>query len=362
MPFLRKAALVVATALLPLFLFGFGLMFSLLQVYGSPDHIKAALVKSGVYNTFISDVLSEVKVADGGEETIPVDQPEVKNIIQNAASAEFLQQQTADFLDGMYSWVKGDSNELSLEINIIDAKAKLIDGIAAYANERLTALPPCTGPVPVDSFDPLNAECIPPGTDQAAAVERLKQEIANADFLKDPVITADDIKADNGKTLEEQLKAVPGVYNQIVSGVWATGLMALFMAAAIVALRAPWRAGLKRVGIVFIVVGAVSVGLALGASLATGVLADALAQSGDNKIQASLTEIVHILTNDLRVWWMGYGLILALIGVATLLILKFTKKDQAAETPLDETPAPKDKKPAKRQTPAKPAAKPSKTT
>lgn len=338
MNFLRKFGLVVCSTLLPISLFSFGLSFSVYQVYGTPDHIKTALEESGIYDTFISDVIENAKQEEGQSQDntdIPVDQPEVKQIISQAASPEFLQSQAEGFLDGIYAWARGDSKELKLNVDLTDAKARLADGLAQYAVNRAASLPACTAAdlslVQPGDFDVLNAPCVPPGTDVNAAAEKIRQEINGDEFLKDAHITAEDIKNKEGKTLEEQLKEVPGIFDRVVKGIWLSAMLAIVLSAAIVALRRPWRAGLKQVGITYLSVGGTITVLAIAGAFVITAIAEAVAKDG--ALQNSLAEIIKILVGDFQVWWLGCGIVVLVLGIAMLVSLRFIKAGKEPEEP-----------------------------
>lgn len=361
MDFLRKAGVFLAASLLPLVLFSFGLGFSILQVYGQPDRIKNALETSNAYDTFISDMLSEARSsANGLGEGIPADRPEVKQIIENAVSPEYLKGQTEGFLDGIYAWVKGESKQLQLEINFTDARTRLADGLAQYAANRAASLPPCTTPVDPATFDAMNAECLPPGISPAAAAEIVRQEVNN-EIFEDPVITQDDLKNDQGEPLQQQLQDVQGAYDGLVTGLWVSGILALLLAAAVILLSKPWRAGVKRAGIIFISVGALSAALAAVGAFLFKQLAESLAAEGS--VQSSLANVASILANDFRTWWLGYGIILLVLGVGGLVALKFVKAGKEPGEPElsarpndpepDEFTKPAPKKSTKRTPPKK---------
>lgn len=354
---LRKIGLVIAATLLPLSLFSFGFTLSTYQTFSTSDHIKSALEKSNIYDTVIGDVLDHAQNEEGrgqGDFNIPVDRPEVKQIIEQAAPAGFLQSQTEGFLDGIYAWARGDTKDLQLEINLIEAKAKLADGLAQYAANRAATLPACTATdlslmQQQGDFNALEAPCLPPGTDVNAAAEKVRQEVNGGEFLKDPLITEQDIKNDQGQSLQEQLKDIPGIFDKLVRGMWISGSLVVLFSAAIILLSKPWRKGLKRLGITFVSVGGTITVLALIANVAISALAGIIAKEGD--LQKSLADVITILAGDFRNWWLGFGLTVLLLGIAMLISLRFIKAGKEPE----ESSVSKPEKPAG---PNKPATKP----
>lgn len=355
MQFARKAGLFLAATLLPITLFSLGLGFSIYQVFGQPDRIKQALQTSGIYDTFVGDALTQAtKEGDAPTEEIPTDRPEVQQIIKDAASPEFLKTQTEGFLDGMYAWVQGETQQLRIEINMAETKTKLVDGLTQYTANRLATLPPCTAPVDPATFDALNADCLPPGVDPAAGAAQVRAEIER-EFFEDPILTQNDIKNDAGEPLQKQLEVIPNIYSQLVTWLWVSGVMVLVLAAGIVLLSRPWRAGLKRAGIIFISIGGLSSLMAIASAFLFKQLADSLA--GDGTMQASVAKVCSLLANDFRAWWLGYGIILLVSGIGALVALRFIKPGKELEN--SETDTQESKTTAKPpihepRTPAKP--------
>lgn len=325
MSFWRKFGIVVAAALLPVLLFGWGLVLSAYNVYGTPDRIKHAFNTSGIYNTLVGDILEQNKSEQPSSEgEISVDRPEINKIVQDAASPEFLKTQLEGFLDGAYAWIRGESEQLRVQINFEEVKTKLIAGLSQYATDRLNTLPVCAaGAGNTESFDPLNAECIPKGTNKQAAVDKIKAQIDKQ--FSDPVITQDDIAKD-GQSLQEQLAAIPRIYGHLVLGMWLGAVLILLLAAAVILLSVPWRAGVKRVGIVFMIVGGVSALLAVISAYALKKAAESL---GENELQASAVTVGRYLAEDFRTWWLGFGIVIFVLGLGAVLGQRFIGKPAA---------------------------------
>lgn len=328
MSFWRKAGLFIAGALLPLLLFVWGLIFSVYNVLGTPDNIKHALQSSGIYKTFAHDVLQQQQKQDqqSGEE-IPLNQPEVQQIVEQAASPEILQREIEKFLDGAYNWISGESEQLTAELNLTDIKAKLTDGLTQHATGRLNSLPVCSSaPSNIQDFDTFSATCIPKGLDKNAAVNDIRAEVDKA--FSDPVVNQDDIKNDQGKTIEEQLNAIPAAYQNITLALWIGILLILLSTAGVIWLSQTWRAGLKRAGWVFVSIGGLSAAMVILAAWGLGKIVE---QLGTDNIQASAVTVLKTLAGDLRTWWLGFGVLVLLLGIAALISPRFIQPDKQSK-------------------------------
>lgn len=338
MNILKKSALGVCVTLLFITLLTFGLAFGLHRTFNSPDQLKTALKDSGIYQTAVSDVMNQVqkeqKSGEGGEQ-IPVDDPAVKNAIQGAVSPELLQKQTEQALDSVYAWLKGESPKLAFSFELGEVKQNLANGLAQHVEQRAAALPACGAGTPVSSdFDAFNATCLPRGTSPAQVAAQAKDQVLNGEFLKEDKITVENLKGEDGKSLEDQLAAIPEAYKKLSLATYLTGLTALLLAAAVVLLSVNWRSGLKKVSIIFIVVGSLSAAF----SWLAGMGVEKASEFAKEPLQQSGVKVAQQLSEGLREWWMFYGIGLLAAGIVTLIVLHFTKPKALPE--LDETEKP----------------------
>jgi hypothetical protein len=347
MPFIRKAAIAAAASLLACTLFSFGFAWSFHQVFGTSRDIKQALSKSGIYQSVVAEVLRHQQTSQQGNgvgsNNIPIDQPQVKQVIQNAFPPQFLQAQSEQVINAVYAWLNSKTPALQFTIDLSAAKVKLADGIGQYATAHLSSLPACAAnAIPTGTIDPLNATCVPAGFDIAAASATARDSILHGDFLKNSNISADSIKNSSGKTLSQQLQPAPKVYNRVNLGVYASGVLALVWAIAIVFASTNRRSGLRKVSTTIITIGAISAALGFLSSFAVHEAANkiASAQTGDKALQQQLITIVQSLADNLRTWWAGYGATLIVLSVVILLTLHLTrpKSDhvEAAQPPDEE--------------------------
>ncbi len=336
MEILRKIGLVASAVFLLIFLFSFGFALSSYPIYSTPERLKHALEDSGAYNTVTYDVLDSVqrnRDRDADWVNIPIDRPEVKTIIEQSASPEYLQGQAEGFLDSIYAWLRGDNKQLQFEIDLTETKANLVEGLAAYAAGRAAELPACT--TNTHLVDPLNANCLPMGVTPEDAANEVRREL-NAQLLEDPIITEEDGRNNQGESLEEQLRGVPEAYRGIALGLWVHGIITFLLAVAVVMLSRPWQRGLKRVGIIFVIVGAS--GALVTIMGAWGLDRAATSLAAEQNTAASTIKVLSSLANDYRTWALVYALITIALGVIMILAPRFIKPNIAASKPDVQAP------------------------
>lgn len=353
MNYLRKSAVIIAGIFLPPILFSFGFLLAFGHVFGTPDRLEHALEQSDIYEAAVASLVRQTG-AEGeqtvpGEGGIPSSQEAVQNAVTQALPSETLHEQTTEVLDGVYAWLQGDTTQLEFQVDLTGIQSQLATSLSEQARTQASQLPVCGPDIAVSpqDFDPFEAECLPAGTDPNAVAEKTRQEVTSSELFKDPVLDASDIKGDSGKPLQEQLKPLADVHRAVRGFTLAGGILSAILAIAIVFLSTPVHAGLRRLGIILFSVGAVSAGLALVGALAMKAVVDAVTRaSGEDAVQSAAAKAVQLLTNDIRTWWLGFGLVLAIAGIGMLIGHSVLKKRQTAT-------------PSSRPTPARrPAAKP----
>lgn len=316
--------------MLPLTLFGFGVAFSSYQVLSNPNNIKDAFSESGIYQVGVTGLLGETQsdLQDQiGEGSLPANDPAVDEAINQAISPSLLQAQIDKAVDNSYAWVQGDTDNLSLKLDLSEAKGSLANYLSDYAVKRAASLPTCTNIAEISSgFDPLNAPCKPPGVNDQVIADQAKQQILASNFFSDSTFDISQLKDAEGTPLSDRLQGIPPAYERIVLSMYVSAGLAIAMALVIILLSRPRRAGAQRVSVIALVIGILSTILAWLSSFVVNVLVDALSKTESETIQVKIIEIVRFLLSDLRSWWMGYGVALMVCGIASLVIMHVTAK------------------------------------
>jgi hypothetical protein len=327
---LRKTAVIIAGMLLPVVLFSFGFLLSVSQVLGTPDRLKQSLKDSNIYEAAVTDLINTG--GSQGSGGVSADDAAVQDAVSNALSAETLKTQTDEIVNGVYAWLRGDTPTLDFQVDLTGIRDELTANLSKQAADRTADLPVCPAGTPVSSvtnLDPFNATCRPQGITSANAAAITRQEIESSDLFRQPVLTPNDFNGEGGKPLEEQLKPVSNVYDAVRKFMLISGLSGVALIAIIIAASRPWRSGLRRVSVTLISVGAPSVILSLLSGWATRAAVDAVARdSGNDTIQTAGIKAVEALTNDIRTWWLWYGIVLVALGVGALVWLMATKQRQ----------------------------------
>lgn len=322
MEFLRKFTCVVASSLVPILLFGFGIGLGVMQVFGSSNHLKQALGEHQVYESLVGSLIATSEQKQVLDQRIPTDHPDIKQIIQNAVPPDYIKGQTEGFLDGLYLWIRGEVSDLDVEINLTDAKNNLVSGLTHYAAARSASLPTCGPGAAFDasSFDLLTASCIPQGIDRELVLAQFRNELAT-DLIENPVVSEEQLSS-NGKSLEEQLRILPDGYRTIMTSLWVSGIAAVALTILLVLCSPTVRNGLKRAGAIFVVAGSSSVVFAL---LSILVLQRLVAMWAEGEFQLSLAHTIGSLLSGVRSWWLGYAILLVVLGAGMLIAIRFIK-------------------------------------
>lgn len=346
MKYIRKITVGIACGLLPVLLLGFGLSFSLYQVFGKPDRLKSALAESGIYDSAASSFVSELQKGDApaangqgvSSNDIPVDQPKVQEAITSAFPGSSLKPQAEGVIDSTYSWIRGDSKELKLSVSLEGNKQNLLANLQHYAKERAAGLPPCQK-IPMEDPGAFNATCIPPGVTPDIAADQATAKLKQGDFFKQSTIDISSFKDEKGQTLDQRLSKVPTFYDWWVKSTWIGAILIPILMATIIFLMRPWQSGLRRAAKISLPIGVSSIILALLSLFLVGKAADSVAKTTGNtsSVQTTAIEVVRLLAHDLRGWWLGYGIMLVVLSIAALVTLKILSKKEK-QAPHHESP------------------------
>lgn len=333
---LRKTVLGIVCGLLPVLLFSFGLSFSLERVFGQPDSLKNALQESGIYDAaagnFLAIAQQRTSAEAGQNGEVPIDQPEVRPIIERAFPADSLQPKTEKVVDNVYAWVHGDTRQFKFSFDLKPNQDNLLADLTKHVQERAAKLPVCPPGTPIGpaSFNAFNADCLPPGVTPELAAQHAAEKIKQSDFFQQSSVSSETLQQEGEAPLDNRFSDLPSLYDRVVKGIYVSGILALLFLPAAVFLSQPWREGLRRVAKILTITGAVSVALAMLSVLLTEKLAGLFAKSAGEtpSFQTGLANTAHTLASDVRAWWLAYGILLIVLGIVAYLLLKVLKEKE----------------------------------
>lgn len=220
------------------------------------------LNKSNFYSQ-VADIATqniEKESQNSGQNSLPLSDPAVKNIVKNALSSDFIMTSTKTVVDSIYQWLDGTSQDLTFTLDLSPIKNQVVDGLTAYAKTRSAGLPKCgavdgNGPV-----DPLTATCLPKGMTAVQLTSLAHDYVVGQKLFQKPVIEGSSIMVtENGQSvpLTSSSKVAAARKAYMLSGYLPLGLgiATVLLILAIVFLSRRKLQGLSRVGTIFIVTG-----------------------------------------------------------------------------------------------------------
>ncbi|HEY5668317.1 MAG TPA: hypothetical protein VIR03_04105 [Candidatus Saccharimonadales bacterium] len=327
MNILRRLTIVIARALLPVTLLAFGALFSINQTLGSPGKLQSTLKKSGIYDTIAANIVQQA-TSQTGAKLDTSGQQALQKAVNSAVSPSYLEQQTNTVVQGIYNWMQGKTPNLSFSIDISSVKSQLVNGLADQASQRAATLPACTPQELRDmnttNIDPFTVSCLPPGVTPAQIAATARQQAETSDAFKNSTVTPSTL-AQDGKSLQDQLKPLATSYKVVKYGAQVAVLLAVLLTVAVIVLSRPWQRGVKRASFTYLSIGAVSAGLALLTGWLLKTVSNKLAEQQNAELQSKIITAITNITADLRNWWVDYGLVLIGLGVAGYLLAQFVK-------------------------------------
>lgn len=322
----------LAAVLLPVCLLAFGVFAGIHHLLGSPEPVKTALHKSGLYEAVTSEAQHAARQNPDQDWAagIPLDDPKVQAAIAKAIPPEFVRQQAEGAIDNIYAWLHGKTQTTDFGFDFLQVQARLAYNLADYSQQHLASLPACRGGEIPNLEQPLSSKCLPSGFDIEQASAQVRNDILHNDELqKNTNFTISNLKDSSGQAIEQKFSKVPAVYEQVKWSMYISGLLAVLLAVAVVFTNDRLYTGFKRLGFTALIVGAICVATAWTLTQALHSASYKLAESGsDAYIQASTTKLIEHLSQDMRNWGLWYGLGLMAAGVAALVAWRVIKKRQ----------------------------------
>jgi len=308
---------------------------------------------SGIYNNIVASILDESAHSTDKSGSVPLDDPRVRQIANEAFSPSYIKQNAETVVDGVYNWLDGKTSQPEFQIDLQQAKVRLADGLASYASERASSLPTCSlaesrNLAAAGNVDVFSANCLPIGISPAQVASELRSEVINSDqFLDDTKIDSKDLKIDReGKALSfTELPELKKIQSGYQLSAWLVYLFAITSAVSfggIVFLSSTKRRGLERAGAITFISGVAVGTIWFMIDRSASWLNDrSISLAVDSGVaQDVAANILKAISNDIGGLLLWYTAGYISVGVLGLLIAKFYRraKTEKKSEPLDTKP------------------------
>lgn len=342
------------------------------RIANRPENVKKLIADSGAYETVVPIILTDYKKIDSLNNSVPTDDPLVKEAINKAIPPSYIKQKAEYNIDAIYAWLDGKSSnpkKPDILVELWPIKSRIADNISTAVYQRLIKLPTCTFAQSRDLYnDGLDWRTLPctymyppydinPGNIAGG----VKDSIISSNFItsntSSSVITADSFKSnnDNNKSIfEDQLKNAPEQYQKAKKLPLVLSILTIITAAGVVFLSVNWQKGLKHAGIILVVVGVVMMLFAWSSNrevnkqLVPNIKADNLL------LQKDLRNLATELTQQISKNYWFFGGLYTVAGVGSIAAAEMFMRRAHPESKIAEA----SQTPAPAKTPPKP--KPSK--
>ena len=176
------------------------------------DFYKGQLEENDFYTRVYTDVLPEIEAVPDYYGDLQISRQEAEELTAQIFPPEWLQTQVESVLDGLFPWLRSDTDNLDMTIDLRPAKQSAHSAVMAFFDHKIDTLPECQpGQVPDLSLvsQGVLPECIPSGLDRNTIRELVVSEAmpyvdANIEQAPDILDLIDEAK-DEDETREQFL-------------------------------------------------------------------------------------------------------------------------------------------------------------
>jgi hypothetical protein len=341
MTWLRRGFLGILSLILFFSLLGGAIAYSTNSALAKPEKVKKWLVESKIYDHFVDNasVQAQKSAANNtsreGSDSASLSDPNVQQAANEAFSSGLIERSADKIIDSNYAWLQGKTATPNFAVDFSEAKQTFAQKVGKYAEKRLAALPVCTNAQLLqmqgfEGIDALSITCRPPNVTPQASGAEVTQKIENSgDFLSNPVVDAKNLNPDN-KTASQpyyvKLSKLPKAYQ------WGQKLppialvLALVSILSIVFVTPSRRRGLRRVGIIFLLAGALLVAAKFAMDFISRRFERRVFNNADvGNIQKALVDFTHHVQNYIARMDMYFGTAFLVIALIILIYLYATR-------------------------------------
>lgn len=212
---------------------------------------------SEIIPTLLSEAFEDedgVGVSQISDEVIGVDLNQLAEAAGDVLTPDYMTEKLHPVIDGLYDWLEGETESPQFEVVLSDRITALADAVSGPLKSELAMLPQCPSNLQYsEDFNPIEAFCVPLGTDVESIVDEFTEQLTASDDIADISISSDDIEFD-----EDVLTLAPQVYSGISSLPYVFIGAVLLLSVALVLLAKSYGRGLNTLSWTFIGSGAVT--------------------------------------------------------------------------------------------------------
>ena len=169
------------------------------------DFYKDQLEENDFYARVYTDVMPEIEAVPDYYGSLPISRQEAEELTTQIFPPEWLQTQVERSLDNLFPWLRSDTDDLDMTIDLRPAKQRAHPVVMAFLDQKIDALPDCRpGQVPDLSAIPQGKlpECIPGGPERNTIKEQVMSQAmafvdANIELAPDTLDLIDEAKSEN---------------------------------------------------------------------------------------------------------------------------------------------------------------------
>lgn len=321
---------------------------SLVIALNQPSTIKGWVVKSGVYDHALVAFLNNNSSSSDNNSAISISDPQVQTAAQSAFNSQAIQNGFETFIDSNFNWLSGKSNKPDFKIDLTEPKKEFGNQVQSKVKSFLSGLAVCTPQQTAALQGQLNVKlfsltCRPANINPDSEAARAKEQVMNADFLSNPVITASTLSNNNGSQVYYvKYSKAPSLYREARFIPLILLAITVALSLLVTAASTTREKGKKNVAIVLFVA---SFMLIVGKVIAELVRMSQKIQwfnvEFSKDLNKPLNDLVNIAISSISTTDLVIAIILVIIGV--LLIRSARKSD-------DIKPKPRASKPNKKET------------
>lgn len=251
MPTLAKIMRILGFSLF-IFIFTTALQFAVFFVPTSlvlqrDDAITSWLEQGQVYERFptvVAEQLTAKPAQPGQDEGVGVETEELEKVVREAFPPEVLSEYGQRVADGIYAWLRGESDKPEFLIDLEERRPQIESSIGNLIIEKLANAPVCGPQVDLTEYDPLNDGCLPKGQSaENVANQTVAKLFAGEGGLGNLSLDSEKVFADT-ELDDHPAKRLYGALGPIRIGL----LLAVLIPAALAVWLSPsWRQGLRRI-------------------------------------------------------------------------------------------------------------------